>query len=364
MHMRCQLSLCTAFLAVTLLASLPGAPVFAAAEVNNLYEAEINVVDKDPRVRTQAFGLALLQVAIKVSGRRGAAANPVIVEAATNPSRYVQQFRYDNVAPTGTQDVPPDSPTLALWVQFDAPAVDALMREAGMPVWGRVRPSVLVLVAVESASGRELLSSDDAGGWADFVARIGAERAVPVVLPLMDLEDRSQLRASDVWAGFEDNVQGAAQRYQSEAVLLGRAYERVPNFWEARWRLLLEDGRHEWVDQGEGLDAVLLSGVHEGADRLASRFGGSTTTTVASGVEVKVAGIRSLRDYARTLKYLGALDAVSRVDVTSADSDNVSFRLDARGGRETVRQVIALGNTLMEDGQEELNAGLSYRLKP
>jgi len=353
---------------MVLLAWITAAPVFAAAEVKNLYEAEVNVVDKDPRVRKEAFGLALMQVAIKVSGRRGAPANPVVVEAITDPSRFVQQFRYDNAVPTGTEGPAAEVPALTLWVQFDAPAVDALMGEAGLPVWGRVRPSVLVLVAVETAAGRELLSSDDAGGWADFVRRIGAERAVPLVMPLMDLEDRSRLRASDVWAGFEDNLQGAAQRYQSEGVLLGRAYERVPNFWEARWRLLLGDGRHEWLDQGEGLDAVLLAGVHEAADRLASRFGGSTATTVASGVEVSVAGILSLRDYARTLQYLDALDGVSRVDVTSVDSDNVSFRLDARGGRESLRQVIALGNvlgnTLADDAQEELNGGLSYRLKP
>jgi hypothetical protein len=351
-------------LSLVLLAWVVGAPVFAAGEVKNLYEAEVNVVDKDRRVRTEAFGLALMQVAIKVSGRRGAAASPVIVEAIEDPARFVQQFRYSKVVPASAEGESPESPTLKLWVQFDAPAVDGLIREAGLPVWGRVRPSVLVLVAMESAAGRELLSSDDAGGWADFIRRVGAERAVPLVLPLMDLEDRSRLRASDVWAGFEDNVQSAAQRYQSEAVLMGRAYERLPDFWEARWRLLLEGGRHEWLDQGEGLDAVLLAGVHESADRLASRFGGFTGTVVASGVEVNVAGIRSLHDYARILQYLDALDEVSRVDVTSVDSDRVSFRVDARGGRETVRQVIALGHTLVEDAQEDLNAGLSYRLLP
>jgi hypothetical protein len=46
----------------------------------------------------------------------------------------------------------------------------------------------------------------------------------------MDLEDRSQLRTSDVWAGFEDNLRRAAQRYRSEGVLLGRVYERLPDY--------------------------------------------------------------------------------------------------------------------------------------
>ncbi len=341
-----------------------GARAFAASEVRNLYQAEVAVANKDRKIRSEAFGLALLQVAVKVSGSRGAAASPVIAEAMESPDRFVQQFRYRNVAPVAGGNASPDSPTLNLWVQFDAPAVDTLIREAGMPVWGRLRPSVLVLVVIESGGRRELLSSDDGGGWAEFIGRAAGERAVPLILPLMDLEDRGQLSASDVWAGFEDNLRRAAQRYRSEGVLLGRVYERLPGYWEARWRLLLEDGRHGWLDQAEGLDVVLLAGVHESADLLASRFGGFSGATVADRVEVKVTAIRSLRDYARTLEYLGSLDEVSRVDVTKVKSGSVSFRVDARGGRETVRQVIALGRTLAEDGQGDLNTGLTYRLLP
>ncbi len=351
-------------LPIAFLVLVVGAPVFAASEVRNLYEAEVAVANKDRKIRSEAFGLALLQVAVKVSGRRGAAASPVIVAVMESPDRFVQQFRYRNITPVAGGNESPESPTLNLWVQFDAPAVDTLMREAGMPVWGRVRPSVLVLVAIESGGRRELLSSDDSGGWAAFIGRAAGERAVPLILPLMDLEDRSQLRTSDVWAGFEDNLRRAAQRYRSEGVLLGRVYERLPDYWEARWRLLLEDGRHEWLDQAEGLDAVLLAGVHESADLLASRFGGFSGATVADRVEVNVTGIQSLRDYARTLQYLDSLDEVSRVDVTNVKTGSVSFRVDARGGRETVRQVIALGRTLAEEGQDDLNTGLTYRLLP
>ena len=364
-------------LLIPLVALVFSAPVLAAEEVRNLYEAEVEVSDKHRKTRSEAFGAALMQVAVKVSGRRGATASPIIVEAMKRPERYVQQFRYQNVTtpalvgeePAEAQaeaqaETQAETQALKLWVQFDAPAVDALIREAGLPVWGRVRPSVLVLVAIESAGSRELLSSDDPQGWARFIQSVAAQRAVPLVLPLMDLEDRAELRVSDVWAGFEDKVRRASERYQSEGVLLGRAYEQLPNYWELRWRLLIEGGRHEWVDQGEGLDVVLLAGVHESADLLASRFGGFTGTTAASGVEVNVTGIRSLGDYARALQYLDSLDEVSRVDVTKVNAASVSFRVDARGGRETVRQVIALGRTLAEEGQADWGAGLNYRLLP
>lgn len=350
---------------VPLVTLVAAAPAFAAEEVRNLYEAEVGVADKGAGMRRKAFGRALLQVVVKASGSRDAAASPSIAEATESPDRFVQQFRYQNARPPKAQGASSqDRKALNLWVQFDARAVDDLIRGSGLPVWGRVRPSVLVLVAVQSAGARELLSSDDQGGWAAFIQRVADSRGVPMVLPLMDLEDRSQLRASDIWAGFEDNARRASQRYQSEAVLLGRVYELTPNYWEARWRLLFEDTRNEWVDQGEGLDAVMLAGVHESADRLASRYGGFTGTTAVSGVHIDVTGIRSLRDYARTLKYLDSLDEVSRVDVMAVESGSVSFRVDARGGRETVRQVIALGRTLAEEGQSDFTTGLKYRLLP
>ncbi len=354
-------------LLVPVVALVCAAPSRGAEEIANLYESAVDVADKGAQVRRQAFGAALLQVVVKVSGNRESGARPVVAEAVAAPDRYVQQFRYDSIEPPpadAAAQAPAATPTLSLWVQFDARAVDALIRNAGLSVWGRVRPSVLVLLAIEAGGIRQLLSSDDAEGWSRFIQRAAADRGVPLVLPLMDLEDRATLRASDVWAGFEDNLPRATDRYQSEGVLLGRVYEVAPNFWEARWRLLLEDTRSEWLEQGEGLEVVLLSAVHESADRLASRYGGFIGTTTASGVAIRVTGIGTLSDYARAVKYLGSLDAVSRVDVTRVDDVSVSFRLDARGGRETVRQVVALGRTLAEEGQPDLTGPLNYRLLP
>ena len=57
----------------------------AAAEVQNLYAARVEVADKGENVRRGAFGAALLEVVIKVSGSRGASANTVIVEATSEP---------------------------------------------------------------------------------------------------------------------------------------------------------------------------------------------------------------------------------------------------------------------------------------
>jgi hypothetical protein len=341
-----------------------GAPL-PAGEVRDLYEARVEVADKGDEARKPALGAALLQVIVKVSGSRKPGANTVIAAALESPRRYVQQFRYSNLeSPAGGEESSPEAPAFELWARFDPRVVDPLIREAGLPVWGRVRPAVLALVAVEGSGARELLGSDDPGGWSALLQGAAGDRGLPLVLPLMDLQDRARLRSSDVWAGFDDSVLGASQRYQSEAVLLGSVFPVAADAWEARWRLLLDDSRHEWVAQGERLESVLVEGIHESADLLASRFGGFTGALGPSGVELTVTGVRSLDDYARALGYLGSLDQVSRVQVTRVAADGIVFLVDARGGREAIRQVIALGRTLMEDDQQQWGSGLAYRLSP
>ena len=359
--MRAGTFICSSFLASILFGL---AVVVSGEEVGGLYEARVPVSSKDKDERDAALGTALLQVVIKVSGSRSPGASPVIGAALASPNLYVQQFRYHNLASQGADEAPADTPAFELWARFDPGVVDPLLREAGLPVWGRVRPSVLALVAVEGSVGRELLGAEDPGGWSVLLEEVAGQRGVPLSLPLMDLEDQARLRASDVWAGFEDNVRSASQRYQSEGVLLGSVYQVLPGAWEARWRLLLNDGRHEWLNQGDRLERVLFDGVQETADILASRFGGFTGVAGPSGVELTVAGINSLKDYARALHYLDSLDEISRVEVTRVETDSVSFRVDARGGREAVRQVIALGRTLTPEGQTQWDDTLSYRLLP
>ena len=39
-----------------------------------------------------------------------------------------------------------------------------------------------------------------------------AERAVPIILPLLDLEDQSVISAAEIWGGFSDRVIAASAR--------------------------------------------------------------------------------------------------------------------------------------------------------
>ena len=343
-----------------LFAGLPGSGV--GGEVSGLYEAGVPVMSRAVEERAAAFGIGLLQVITKVSGARNSASNPTVGAALAEPGRFVQQFQYRQTQ-TGLEASSEQS-ALSLWAKFDPRVVDGLIRDAGLPVWGRIRPSVVAWFAIEQDAGRELLGTDDPSGLASVLHNSASVRGLSFVLPLLDLEDRARIGVADVWAGFWDTVDAASVRYQSEGRLTARVYPVLPTLWEARWHLSLADGAHEWVSQADLVEVLLEDGVNEVADILAARYAGHGFDQGLAGVVLEVVGVATLEDYARTVSYLGSLDEVSKVKVTEVSPASVGLYLDARGGRDALKQVVALGTTLIVEDSNVPNEVLRFRLLP
>ena len=340
---------------------VPIAPPVAAAEIRGLYESQVPVAGKSAQQRVAALGVALSQVIVKVSGQRNPLGHPAVAEALKAPGRFVQQFQY-RIVDAPDQSVSPGPSGLRLWARFDPQVVDGLVREAGLPVWGRARPSVLVWAVVERDGRREILGPDEPTGLATIMTASAAGRGIPLVMPLLDLEDRTRIRASDVWAGFVENIKIASARYDSEGILVVRAYPLVASLWEARWELILPDGTQRWESQSDLVEILVEDGTHEAADRLAIQYAAVGAYGDPLEVVMVVSGVNNLADYARALKYLGSLDETGRVDVVRVEADRVWFDLEARGGQDGLRRLVSLGTTLAVESVD--GAVLRVKLRP
>ena len=331
-----------------------------AAEVPDLYDAEVPVSTQEPAGRETAFGLALHQVLAKVSGRRSVDSFPLLTGALRSPGRFVQQYQYRTHRSAGSDSTERES--ITLWTRFDANVVDELVREAGLPVWGRSRPATVVWASVETAGHRELLGTEDAGGYLASIEESARLRGIPLVFPLLDLQDRLAVKTAELWAGFLDGLRAASARYDVETVLLVRLRSLPPSRWEAHWSLLMDDGEQHWAAQDALPELLLEDGVHAVADLLAARYARRADQQATRAVDLVVTGVHTLEDYARALHYLGALDGVQRVDVDTVEPGQVRFRVEIRGGRSAIRQIVALGATLSPDGYADQDGALLMRL--
>ncbi len=318
----------------------------SAVEVQGLYEAEVPVSGQQPTERERALRTALLQVLVKVSGGRAVTQNPGVTKALKTPSQYVQQYRYRIVQRDTATSSAQERGSSVLWAQFDREAVNRLLQRHGLPIWGKARPAILIWLAVERDGRRVLVGSDDPSTIPSVLEGRAAARGLPLVIPLLDLQDQAGLRVSDVWGEFTDSIVSTSARYQSDVILVARAYELLPGLWEARWRLMLGPRALRWSTQSDVLDIALDEGLDRAADILAEEFARTAQEAGTGALDLVVTEINSLRDYARALRYLGALDMVESVQTTRVQPGQARFRLKSSAGKQAVGEAIALGRTL------------------
>ena len=334
--------------------------VVFAASVPGLYEAQVPVLNQEQGYRDAAVKSAMRIVLVKLTGDRNAASRTALSPLILDAEKYLLQYRYIETPPAQTESGD-NVDTLQLWVRFDETALNAALRDLGIPVWGKERPSILVWLAVEDATGRHLVSLEEKPDYVDVLERKAKSRGIILVFPLLDLEDTSKLRASDVWGGFQRPILDASRRYHADTVLVGRVESPVPDIWEGQWTAYTGDTINSWSAEGDLPDAVLDEGIDGVVDMLASVFTESLTPAETAGVELEIDNVTTVAEYARVLKYLNALSSVTDVQVEKAAAGRMVFSLTAHGGEVAVKQAIALGRTLepMDSGGKNI-----YRLLP
>jgi len=336
---------------ITLVAALLTLPLQLQADVvNDLYLAEVPVASQDREEREEAVRAGLSQVLVRVTGSNQVLTSPAIETALTQPTRYVQRFRYQKQEVAGQTQ-------LRLWVRFDESVITRLLHDNQMPVWGRTRPATLVWLVVDDRRTRTLISNDSKADQARGIIEEQARlRGLPLRLPLYDLADRTNLSVTDVWGNFEEAILQASSRYQTEAVLVGRVYRASANSWSGRWTLYSEGRQQNWQTSGESLEVALLPGISQTTEILAQRYAQVESVLTSDQLRVKVQGVNGLPDYQRVVRYLDSLDAITQVQPQTVSEDGVVFLLTSRRGRLGVSQAIALGHTLVADASQPLPA--------
>jgi uncharacterized protein len=289
---------------------------------DELYQAQVAVVDQSAAEREKAIQAALVQVLTRLTGRPGA--QPETAPLVRTASRFVQQFRYD-----ATEE-------LRLIVAFDGPSLQRALGERGVAVWRNDRPPVLVWLALDAGNERLLLGANERPAVREPVARAGRELGLPLLFPLLDLEDLGKVSFADVWGGFSDDLRAASVRYGTELVVRARVYREADGQWQARWALVNQRDA-AWQSSDPSLERALAGGLAELARRLAPQYAAVPRQQASSdALRLQVHGVRELSDYLRLESYLAALSGVNGARLEAAQGETATFRLALESSPERV----------------------------
>lgn len=304
-----------------------------AVEVSGLFEAEVPVADREQTAREEAFLRAFNTVLVRLTGSSSVADRAQ--EAVGEARDYVQQYQYRE-----------DEEGYALWVRFDGQTLEDAVRSAGLPIWGSERPAVLIWLAVDQEDRRYLIGEEGSGNARSILEAEAQARGLPLMYPLMDLEDRQRVNIADVMGGFDDTALRASRRYGPDVVVVAQAQASDGGFWRSHWRLYYGGQEQEWSSQGESLPKLLTENVDTLADALAAQLAIDAGTQARNTLRLDIIGVDSLEDYAFIEQYLASLAPVSGLQTARVTPDSASFDVRLSGDARDLERVIALDGSL------------------
>lgn len=329
----------------------------AAAQELDLYEGEAPVQGQDAAEREAALAQALAQVVVKLTGIRGAAADPRIRAELRRAPELARQFRYRQ-----DLDVSGGTPVYLQYLvaRFDPAGLEAMLAEAGLPVWPAPRPRLHLWLVIDDGRGPRLVGAAQANA-VRALSRRAEERGIRVTLPAAD-ETNAELALRAAWRGEAEALAALAERHGSAPLLLGRL-ARSGTGWSVEWTL--REGGSEvarWSASHEDARLALSDGADGAVDALGRRYADLLASGPPGSYEIVVHGLRSGEDYLRLMGYLDTLAIVRSAAPLQARDDSLRLRLELAAGLEGFRRLVAGGRTLgpaAARGDEAL-----FRLRP
>jgi hypothetical protein len=286
--------------------SLLSLPSFAATQ-GNLYQVHEPVASQTPDERSAGLTRALQTLVLRLTGDPKSTQSSALAGYFKDPQQLISQYGYEN------------GPPLALVVDFDPASVDKALRQAGLPVWGASRPTLVAWWLNQSSQGSTLVGDNQDS--AAPLNRAAQRRGLPLRLPLADLGEQGVGTVQNITAAQPDALRAASERYSADGLLAVAAKEDAGK-WQAQWRLWLGDRSEQGQAQGDNPDALADAVMLAVSERLATRF--VATPGASSALTLQVQGA-TLERYAELQRLLEPMNA----KLLMARGDTLVYRVNA-----------------------------------
>ncbi|MFL0801909.1 MAG: DUF2066 domain-containing protein [Agarilytica sp.] len=314
------------------------------------YQGSVPVKSQQTKERRTATEDALLQVLVRMSGSLDPQYDDRILQRLSRASNYVEQFQYQALE---SEVLKEEGYRELLTLSFSAGAVRKILADAKMPFWSENRPNTLIWLVEDNVEfGKQLLNQSSEAPIIDSLTDAGTKRGLPIIFPVLDLEDRIALSAEDVWSVDEAKIVEASARYGADVILVGRYSQTSRGEVWSIWQFFHAgasqsyDSRVVFDDQRTnallGEDALFPL-----ADFLAERYAILNLGEDSGRLVVDVKGIGDYRAFRKSIDYLEGLAGVSALQVAQVDDKGLRLYLESEASIDKLMSVINLDNKLV-----------------
>jgi hypothetical protein len=219
------------------------------------------------------------------------------------------------------------------------------MKSSKLGVWSEIRPEILIWLVVEKTNDRQLFKTGQMPDIEQALHDAAKQKALPLLLPLMDLEDRQKILVNDVLSAYSDHLFAASRRYDVPAILAGRVIKKG-DCWLGEWTLYFDEKINQWSDNCQPLPSTLLGGI-QGTYTILSKYYAVTVGMINTGVvTLRIKGVKGSTDRNRVTGYLHSLPMVKSVNWLNVLSGANLFEIRLAGNRRNFEEMLGLGRVL------------------
>jgi hypothetical protein len=334
-----------------------------AVEVTDLYRAVMVVDSQAETQRKAATKQALNEVLLKVGGKQSVLSNNLIRQAINNAERYQTQYHYQR-----------KDNQLSLVVNFNDKKVNQLFKQANLPLWGSLRPQVLLWLVEQTENHKTVISDDDSSPINNIVNKFSAVRGLPIMMPSPVSVSNNSYQINDFWEYFPENIHQASQRYTADthvvmrvsdsSLLTGQALKskeinkntydcgilcitpEITKTTSLDWRIYSQGTLYVRQYQGEDKESLIRQGLSDITEFIYQSY--ALLTSTENDLVIEIRNINSLLTDTAVFNFISSLSSVNNITLLKATSDIRRYKLDLVGSEESFFAALKLNKNLKE----------------
>lgn len=292
--------------------------------VQSLYSAQIPVANYSTQSRQQAIPKALQQVLIKISGNSKVISLPQIQTAIPQAKTILQSYSYSEREDTNNQK------TLLLQLNFDPKGIQQILQDANQSLWSKDRPLTLIWLDVRDMQGNNTLINDN-NSVAVTLKNNTNRRGIPIILPILDLEDLNKVTPNDIATFNLPLIEAASKRYNTNTILMGYVHIAPNGQWQSKWTLISNGEPIDWNIPGNNIQQILTVITDDVADELASRYATLTQQTTSNQLTITIEDIGDLATYIKAMQYLRNLSIITKMQLLNVTPTSIKLLIISNG---------------------------------
>ena len=311
-----------------------------AVEVKDLYLVKLPVAEQGKTALRKVSLEGFKEVLVRKSGSSAILQSEEVRRAYRKVTSYLQRFEY-------ARQEDPEELSYIISLYFEPRLIDGLIQESKMPLWGSNRPLTIVWLAVEEGFERKIVVENSLDNSSfELLQANGLRRGLPIILPLMDLEDELVVSISDIWGRFPTAIETASERYAADVALYGRI-NQLGDLWVGKFSYLNQGNENAFDLESESKEALLGELMDRLADELCNKYCVVEEVGLKNELLVDVSDINNFQEFKQAEDYLSSLSSVSKVELVSIEKFNVLFKLTLLGQVDSTIEGIALSQKMI-----------------